>query len=360
MGTIGEVAAIVNATAVTQYQRLALVKRTDWPKLVYDDLRQEIADDTIAGLDQVGIVSPADRSAVANIFASIDGSFRKLGRAVAVSRARLTKLLKKESNRRSLSDDGWHDAVVDRFRSLRLQQPGVEEWWGGLANKHANGSSGQPSHVAKTQAEPELNDLCRSFEKVERAVAAVVKGTRNSLTHPQFGLGPPKDTGTLGPPKDTGTLGGPPKDTGTLGPPKDTGTLGGPPKDTGTLGGPPKDTGTLGPNGQTMLELTGLFRTVADAMLQLQAATRSAERATAAALTGASRSYVSEDRDYASLTPALQAFDALDETCELARATVLRVMSDPMYGLGPGLELSMADRQTLADLGGVTTRRLGL
>ena len=53
-----------------------------------------------------------------------------------------------------------------------------------------------------------------------------------------------------------------------MGPPKDTGTMG-PPKDTGTMG-PPKDTGTMGPNGQAMLELTGLFRTVADAMLQLQ------------------------------------------------------------------------------------------
>jgi hypothetical protein len=117
----------------------------------------------------------------------------------------------------------------------------------------------------------------------------------------------------------------------------------------------------MGPNGQTMLELTGLFRTVADAMLQLQAATRNVERATAAAITGASRSCVpKDDRDYASLTPALQAFDAFDETWGLARATVVRVLSDPMYGLGPGLELSIADRQTLADLGGVTTRQLGL
>ena len=292
------------------------------------------------------------------MFASIDGSFRKLGRSVAVSRERLTNTSGKGSERRSTRNNGWSDAVVSRFRSLRLQEQDIEAWWGGLANKHANGKTGQRSHVANEHDVPELDEILDSFEKVERALAALVKGTRNSLTHAQFGLGPPKDTGTMGPPKDTGTM-GPPKDTGTMGPPKDTGTMG-PPKDTGTMG-PPKDTGTMGPNGQAMLELTGLFRTVADAMLQLQAATRSVERATAAALTGASRSYVSEDdRDYTSLTPALQAFNALDETCELARATVLRVLSDPMYGLGPGLELSMADRQALADLGGVTTRRLGL
>ena len=337
-----------------QYERLELVHRTKWPKLVYDDLRQEISAETLAGLDQVGIVRPADRSAVANMFASIDGAFQKLGRSVAVSRERLTNLLEEDANSRSTRSDGWSDAVVSRFRSLRLQEQNVEAWWGGLTNKHASEKNGQRPNEHDV---PELDEILDSFERVERALAALVKGTRNSLTHSQFGLGPPKDTGTMGPPKDTGTM-GPPKDTGTMGPPKDTGTMG-PPKDTGTMG-PPKDTGTMGPNGQAMFELTGLFRTVADAMLQLQAATRNVERATAAALTGASRSYVSEDdRDYASLTPALQAFNAFDETCELARATVRRVLSDPMYGLGPGLELSIADRQALADLGGVTTRRLG-
>jgi hypothetical protein len=341
----------------SQYEHLELVMGTNWPRLVYDDLRQEISAETLSGLDQVGIVRPADRSAVANMFASIDGAFQKLSRSVAVSRERLRRILEKKANGRSTRNDGWSGTVVGRLRSLRLQEQDIEAWWGGLA-KEGNGNNGQLSAVAKKQVAPGLDEMISSFDKVERALAALVKGTRNSLIHSQFGLGPPKDTGTMGPPKDTGTM-GPPKDTGTMGPPKDTGTMG-PPKDTGTMG-PPKDTGTMGPNGQTMVELTGLFRTVADAMLQLQAATRTVERATAAALTGASRSYVSKnDRDYAALTPALQAFDALDETCELARATVMRVLSDPTYGLGPGLELSVADRQTLADLGGVTTRQLGL
>jgi len=225
------------------------------------------------------------------------------------------------------------------------------------------------------------------LEDVERA-------TKRILTHAEFGLGPPSGTLGLRPkpggglglhPKPGGGLGLRPKPGGGLGlHPKPGGGLGLHPKPGGGLGLHPKPGGGLGDEFLTFavdsrdddsldsigsgsrndeVILAQLFTQVGSAMSSLEESAANIENTTAAILTDpmfAAR-LAQDDARAAAVDMIERTFRELEELSKLARRTVQRVLSHPVFGLGPGnQDMGRSDRDEFARFGGLSGLNLRL
>ena len=181
-----------------------------WPRLVYDDLRQEISpelSDYIVGIDAPNRV---DRSDVTQIILGIDSAFNKLDRVLSAARTHVDDCLR-PSNETKNGKVGM-PAVAGNGRARKFALPwlklippvDMETQLQALRQqaelkKLRNGSGAAKRPTALADGDPALlNSVVDFFTKVENAIGEVERAARRGLTHPTLGLGP-SATGRLGP-----------------------------------------------------------------------------------------------------------------------------------------------------------------
>jgi Clostripain family len=374
------------------YEQFSLFEFDDpgvrWPRLVYDELRQEVGDEVLSVVGGAGANQRSAKSASAQMLISMDALFNDLDRVVAVLKIRASRHLT-EGEKAVVSHVRGKQAMAS-FARLELFQPAsLVTTLAGNANvanalmtkasiNQARKTIGRVPVPTYSPPEPPeamvdvLGSLEREIREVERAI-------HRTVTHPVFGLGPAelKPAGrelvnSLS--KDSGGLGGFRKDSGGLG--KDSGGLGaGPTKDSNLGDADTTDTGVMAPGridavlasvasdsrtaAQTVLQL---FREVARSLVDLESAAANVETRLAEVL--AERSFAPGLFGANAETPPPKfdrAFKVLEETSIAARRTVRRVLAHPAYGFGPGPKgFGAEERRDLASLGGLSPRRLAL
>ena len=68
-----------------EYEQLALVRDPPWPSLVFDGLRSGLPGDVVTAIESSGASSRSDRTAVAQMLASVDSVFDVLDRRIAAT-----------------------------------------------------------------------------------------------------------------------------------------------------------------------------------------------------------------------------------------------------------------------------------
>jgi hypothetical protein len=365
------------------YKNLNLVRQTVWPKLVFEDLRQELSPEIVDDVEVAGTTTRADRSAITQMLISVDSAFNKFDRTLATTQARADRGLRNARPEYRQETQATPAALVARFRLLRLFQQAHADAVlkkdprdaGTVVNSgpRAPGTSAV-SQVAASPASlptvaPVADEVVAALRTLESAVGEIERTTKRALTHATFGLGPPRGGKPgLGDPFVKSGLGDPFVKSG-LGDPFVKSGLGDPFVKSG-LGDPFVKSGlgavvaslaadALSPTRSVVL----LFALVGEALAELERAVAGVE--------GTAAMVLAEQLEAPGVEFKLQlevckerissAFRVLEAASNTARRTLRRVLADPVYGLGPGLRgVGLEQRQELADAGGLSSRNLVL
>jgi hypothetical protein len=379
-------------TGQKEYESLSIFEgdAKSWPRLVYDDLRQEISpelSDCIAGIEAP---SRVDRSDVTQIILGIDSAFNKLDRVLTAARAQVDQCFRPSNGNNGHNGQAprgangprkfglpWLKLIqpVDletQLRELR-QQKELKELLNG------NGAP-KPTAPAPLANDPALvNSVVDFFVKVENAIGEVERATRRGLTHPTLGLGP-SSPGRLGPdvpPKAGYGPDVPPKaGYGPDVPPKAGYGPDVPPKAGYGPDVPPKAgygetslersfNGTFSGDLRVDLALARvneLFQQVGQALKGLEQATLKVETTARTVLAGAEAEGLTKEEMMGAAAEEIgRSFRILEDASANSRRTVRRVLGHPLYGLGPGdTGIGLEERQALAVNGGLDRRNLRL
>jgi hypothetical protein len=388
------------ATARELYKDLNLVRETVWPKLVFDDLRQELSPEIVDDVEVAGTTTRADRSAITQMLISVDSAFNKFDRTLATTKLRAERGLSTAKPEYRAITRATPADVVARFRLLQLFQPAyadavlekaqaagtaVNPDGRVLSNKgvdHADSPAGAGPSVA-----PLADEVVEALRTLEKAVGEIERTTKRALTHATFGLGPPLSgkpglgdpflKSGLGDPFLKSGLGDPFLKSG-LGDPFLKSGLGDPFLKSGLgdpflksgLGDPFLKSGlgavvaslaadALSPTRSVVL----LFALVGEALGNLERAVAQVEGTAAMVL---AQQLKTPDVEFKLQLEACEerirsAFRILEAASNTARRTLRRVLADPVYGLGPGLrDVGLEQREELADAGGLSSRNLVL
>ena len=371
-------------TGQNEYESLSIFDKSgrSWPRLVYDDLRQEISpeiSECIVGIDAPNRV---DRSVVTQIILSIDSAFNKLDRVLSAARTHVNDCLRpsngtdKPKVERPAVANGhakkfglpWLKLIQPIDLETQLQVLRQQAELKKLRNGNRAARAMAPAPLA--DGDPALvNSVVDFFTKVESAIGEVERAARRGLTHPTLGLGP-SSPGRLGP--DI-----PPKQGhGPDIPPKQGHGPDIPPKQGHGPDIPPKqghgETSVEAPfNGTSsgdlrvdlaLARVNELFQQVGQALRGLEQATLEVETTARTVLSGAEAEGLSkEDMMDAAAEEIVRSFRILEDASANSRRTVRRVLGHPLYGLGPGrVGIGLEERQALAVSGGLDRRNLRL
>jgi len=371
------------ATGQKEYESLSLFEglTQSWPRLVYDDLREEISPeltDSIVGIDAPNRI---DRSDVTQIILGIDSAFNKLDRVLSAARTHVDDCLRPNSTKkRKAGKPADANGHVGKFGLpwLKLIQPvDLETQLQGLRQRaelkklrNGNGAAKPKAPAPLADGDPALvTSVVDFFMKVESAIGEVERATRRGLTHPTLGLGP-SSPGRLGPdipPKQGHGPDIPPKQGhGPDIPPKQGHGPDIPPKQGhGEASFEPSLNGTS--NGDLRVDLAlarvhELFQQVGQALKGLEQVTQEVETTARTVLAGAeAEGLTKEEMMGAAAEEIVRSFRILEDASANSRRTVRRVLGHPLYGLGPGsIGIGLEERQALAVSGGLDRRNLRL
>jgi hypothetical protein len=374
------------------YRNLNLVRDTQWPQLVFDDLRQELSPEIVEGVEIAGTTSRADRSAIAQMLISVDSAFNKFDRTLATTKARADRGLREARPEYAESTHVTPAGLLARFRLLRLFQAGYAD---ALARNNpapevtsvnspgevmlGRGATSQTTLSAGNRhaGAPIADEVVEALRTLEKAVGEIERTTKRALTHASFGLGPSTGKPGLGDPFLKSGLGDPFLKSG-LGDPFLKSGLGDPFLKSGLgdpflksgLGDPFLKSGlgavlaSLSDAGQgSARSVVVLFALVGEALADLERAVARVEATAAMVL---AEQFEVPEVDFKQQLEVCReriasAFRILDAASNTARRTLRRVLADPVYGLGPGLRgVGLEERQELADVGGLSSRNLVL
>jgi hypothetical protein len=371
-------------TGQKEYESLSIFDggAASWPRLVYDDLRQEISRELSDSIVSIDAPNRVDRSDVTQIVLGIDSAFNKLDRVLSAARTHVDECLRPSNGntKRKVGKSVVANGGARRFGLpwLKLIQPiDLETQLQALRQraelkKLRNGNGAAKPTAPLADGDPALvSSVVDFFVKVENAIGEVERATRRGLTHPTLGLGP-SSTGRLGPD-------GPPKPGhGPDGPPKPGHGPDGPPKPGHGPDGPPKPghgeislessfNGTTLVGGDLRVDLAlarvnELFQQVGQSLKGLERATLEVETTARAVLAGAQAEGMSKkDLLHAAAEEIGRSFRILEDASTNSRRTMRRVLGHPLYGLGPGSPgIGLEERQALAVSGGLDRRNLRL
>jgi hypothetical protein len=384
-------------TGKEEYKALSIFKgMSDWPSLVYDELRREIPSEVMTSLTAVGATKREDRRDIAQIVLSIDSSFNKLDRILDDARTCVAKELEAAKEERETDRTGPPDGKARKGFGppwLKLIQPpdletrvatlkqlaALRELERAATNQVGAGTSARaayPGSVTGADIDLPASPLERGdplggaaahlvdsvvdfFDKIEKAVGGVERATKKGLTHARFGLGPTAP-GQFSVGEPTTFSGERPK-SGKMG---DSGER---PK-SGKMGGSDEDSSPLVVlRGDLRVDLAfarvvELFRQVGQVLLLLEQAALEVETTARDTLANAQIQNLSrKDLLRAASGDIDRAFRILQEASTNARRTVRHVLAHPVYGMGPTSgTVGLEERQALASAGGVDRRTLRL
>ncbi len=378
------------------YTKLDLVRGTIWPRLVFEDLRQELSPEIVEDVEVAGTTTRADRSAITQMLISVDSAFNKFDRMLAATKERAEQGLNAAQDRSREQTQATPAGLVARFRLLRLFQPvharavlKENSAPDTLVSSRVAAGAALPTTPVNAQSdkEPATDKVVEALRRLETAVGEIERTTRRAMTHATFGLGPPLCAkpglgdpflkSGLGDPFLKSGLGDPFLKSG-LGDPFLKSGLGDPFLKSG-LGDPFLKSGLGDPFlksglGAVVASLAAdplsptrnvvfLFALVGTALGELEQAVAEVE--------GTAAMVLAEQLEGPAVDLKLQlevcrarivsAFRILEAASNTARRTLRRVLADPVYGLGPGLrDVGLEQRQELADAGGLSSRNLVL
>jgi Clostripain family len=384
----------------TAYEELDIFDGTKaWPRLVYDELRKEISPEILTCITSIDATRPQDRRDVTQIILAIDSAFNKLDRVLAAARLHIDGTLKGKNGHGRVSGEPVNP-VPHPFGPpfLRLIQPpsletevevlkqrltldllrkvasgeaaiGAAEYLSllGLAGSTSLPPSGsQPTPIPQNGGNPALvNKVVDFFGKVERAIGEVERATRRGLTHAKLGLGPAspnlfnvQDGGNgfgIEDPKSGLGIEDPKSGLGIEDPKSGLGELSNGGLSASVRGGDLRVD-------MALARVTDLFRQVGQTLRELEQAALQTETTARAMLADPQTQKLNpKDLVAAAAQEIGRAFRLLEESSTNARRTVRRVLSHPVYGLGPGSTgLGLEERQALASAGGLDRRSLRL
>ncbi len=360
------------------YEKLALANAAKaWAPLVFDRLRAGLPEPVLAGIEGSGAGNRADRSAVTQMLASLDGTLDALDRRIAATRSKAVAnmpvatavpavLAQSALNMLGMMQLLRHEEVDKVLVASTTVAPLTKGVGGSTSASSAPVWSGSTIGTGD-----QVDKTANAFFGLERLIGKTERTIRRSLTNGTFGLGP-----GLGAPRDKeGLLGAPRDKEGLLGASRDKeGLLG---RDKEGLLGRDKE-GLLGRDKEGLLGLGAsvstagatpgaviaeLFRQVGVAMLSLEAAGADAETIAAKALLAPGGTPAFELLSHVTLAKSRleRAFRALSEASTDLRRTVHRVASHPTYGVGPGSQgVTIDDRRELASASGLNSAELAL
>jgi hypothetical protein len=378
-------------TGREEYQDLAISRSVpEWPRLVYDELRREIPSEIMCALTAIGAPKREDRRDIARIVLSIEGSFNKLDRIIANARKCVKDDL--ENAAKGAPKPRGRDAVAQetekRFGQpwLKLIQPpdiatrvaflknllqlqALEQAAAGegrpaAALALAGGSyserdlEGMSVHLRPIKALPDevkvVNSVIDFFTQVEKAVGYAERATRKGLTNAKFGLGPTAPNQFSIGFRDTRVR----RDQVLAEDPKSAEEMGAP-------DGQSDDGGMV--RGDLRVDLAfarvaDLFGQVGAALKRLEEATLGVEVVARNMLQDARTQNLSRDVLLRAARDEIdRSFGVLEEASLNARRAVRRVLSHPVYGVGPTSgDVGLEQRQVLATAGGLDRRNLRL
>jgi hypothetical protein len=344
----------------TEYERLELFAGLNadarWPRLVYDELREEMSSDLLDCFDSSGATTRADKAAVVQLLVSIDSAFNKLDRTVATAQRRFETTQKPAQE--SANANGV--AHLAAFGALELLKPRVldtllDKLHSAAVPEQAPEKKRSRSLSAKATAKAEAERVeaaertpFASLKRIEQAVKSIERAAQRTLTHDTFGLGP--GAGFDGKPK----LGLP---AGKQGLGEGKAKLG---EGKAKLGEGKAKLGngadlafltTDGPSAAaTVIELFGL---VAQSFVELENAVESMEQTAVEGLAGLNHQGTAKTR-------LDRTFRIVSDASAEARLSLRQVLAHPLYGIGPGMDLGAAERRQLARIGGFHSRTLKL
>jgi hypothetical protein len=366
-----------------KYQTLTIFENgaTDWPKLVYDELRRNEPDEII---DSSGLVRPVEVVAVNQMAAAVDAAFNIFDRVLQSNRATLLSRLGKRLNG---ATKRTRDEGLASFGPPHLLLAGEPTLFPPLPGKPDVNAFARTLAVAlgldSTNDRPNVDApraIVSAFSRIERALGLVETTVTSVATNGTFGLGPPGTTPSNGPkpaggygPKPAGGYG--PKPAGGYGP-KPAGGYG--PKPAGGYG--PKPAGGYGAEALSAevgaitaflssdaqvaaLSVTEMFRALAAVLSDLEDAVSAIEVAASECLQPGYGSLLPNDHDYeaAMYQRFARLFAIASEASFSARQTARDVMSHPVYGLGSGPEdFGQPERDELALAAGLNHSQLAL
>jgi hypothetical protein len=313
------------------YKDLALITGTGWEQLVFDSLKANLPADVLSGIEGSGATSRADRTGVAQMLVSVDAIFDTLDRRLEATRIEVLREVKKRADAAG--------PAPSRPSALILLLEKKREEAAAYGRLNAPDAAGNPAEASSEV----IQTTTRALNRLELRIADVERAVYRTLTNEAFGLGPGRDTDGPKP---------------LLGAPEPKPLLGAPePKP--LLGLPGTVTGATAGDASPMAIIASLFEQVGSSLRNLESA--------AADLEKTAMSTLGPGGSVAALPPAgsdrevERAFRVCSEAVEDARRTLIRVLSHPVYGFGPGSGgVSAADRQALARAGGMNNRSLSL
>jgi Clostripain family len=350
-----------------------------WPRLVYEDLRQEVPLDVLNSLTGIDATRSADRRDITQIILAIDSAYNKLDRLLTTAKKDVVKCVKDKvsaaKQQRTTAqpppraiDPGDRRFGPPRLKLIqpaslesqlaRLRQLAELKKFGSADGESSSKGTGQAAGGSGTEnltVSELVEQVISFFAKVERAVSEAEKATANGLTHAKFGLGPtrPNAFAEDEQPKSSGQ--GLAEDEQ--------------PKSSGQ--GVPRSNG--GQNGAAGLEgdlradlafarVAELFGQVGRSLQQLEQSTLDLEIRARTMLSDAQALELNPvDFLKAASQEINYGFCVLEEASASARRTVRRVLSHPVYGIGPSSGvLGLEERRALAGAGGLDRRSLRL
>ena len=323
-----------------------------WPALVYDGLRREIPRDLTVAIDGIAEMQDGDRADVAQIILAIESSLNQFDRAIARAKKDIPLALTTTPVTTSITPGQRQRSFSRPF--LRLLPPPPSE---NAANGAAQNSQ-QVKGRMPLEYQPAVPPIVERLEHLESVLGELERTTKRGLTHARFGLGPSNlSTPGFGP--ETGKAGQGIGETGKAGQGiGETGKAGqGPETPKAGQGLTTADSGDL--RGDLALDrVASLFAEVGLAMRRLEFAVSDVEGTARNVMTSPGDGPFSNE---ASAQEILETFRTLEEVSAAARRTIRRVLSHPVYGLGPGDGDVPADlRQEFASRGGLDRTRLTL
>jgi hypothetical protein len=335
------------------YERLELFEGSDdtptsWPKLVYDGLRSEIPFELMTSIRGIGVTNRTERGDIAQIIMSIDASFNMLDHATAIAKRHVVEDLQQAPTKSGLTS-----GTPKGFGRPWLQLAGPSK-------STSNGEAAADGHRATADGGLSTVIVDR-FIGLEQALARVERATRRGLTHARFGIGP--STLAIGFIEDVSNSSAGPRN-GAFNDIRD-------PKSAGSSHGAPN--GGASPGGLSaggdlrgdlaLARVQELFAQVGQSLQDLETSMSDLEVTAKTTLTDLTQpnGLSPQDHSTAATQPLTRAFRVLEEFSLQTRRTVRRVLTHPIYGLGPSERgIGLEEREALADSGGLAARSLRL
>jgi hypothetical protein len=357
------------------YDNLVLAKAARaWAPLVFDGLRAGLPEPVLAGVEGSGAGTRADRSAVAQMLASVDSTLDALDRRIAVTRVKTLASMPAVGAAVPAVLEQSALNMLGRMQLLRHEEVDKMLASSTTAVPMARGVGGSPSGSSTPAWSgmtighgDQIDHTAEAFFGLERLIGKTERTIRRTLTNGTFGLGPglgvARDKeGLLGLARDKEGLLGLARDKeGLLGLARDKeGLLGFARDKEGLLGSASSVSAAAATPGAVIGEL---FREVGAALQALEGAGADAETIAAKALLAPGGTAGFELLSHVTLAKSRleRAFRSLSEASADLRRTVRRVASHPTYGIGPGAGgVTVDDRRELAVASGLNTTQLVL